>query len=74
MAVCGSDNAEVVLDVHGVHALIARHRGGRSLLSHVPVSDGLIPRPGDDHGVAVTLEEADGAHGLVVGSNDGVLL
>lgn len=74
VAVGGADDAQVVADVHRVHALLALHGGGGPLRAEIPVLDCLVPRSGHDHGGAVGLEEAARADGLVVGANDNVLL
>lgn len=68
------NDAQVTFDVHRIDAVLACHRRGGPLLAHVPVLDSLVPGARGHHGVSVGLEEADGSHGLVVGSNDNILL
>lgn len=43
VAVGGAYDAEVVLDVHRINALLTCYCGRRSLLSKIPVFDRLVP-------------------------------
>lgn len=74
VAVRRADDAEVVLDVEGVDALLAGDGRRGPLLAQIPVLDRLVPRSRDDHGAAPAVEEAHVADGLVVRANDNVLL
>lgn len=74
VAICGADDAQVILHVEAVDALLALHRRSRPLLAHIPVLDRLVPRARHHHGRAVVVEEAHVAHRLVVRSYHNVLL
>lgn len=69
VAVCSSDDEELVFDVHCIHALLALDRGDWGLLSQVPVLDGLVPRACDEEG-----RTADGGIGNHVAAADGSIV
>lgn len=69
-----ADDEQVLLHVHGVDTLLACQSGRRALLPEIPVLDRLVPRAGDHHGAAAAVEEAHAPYGLVVCSDDNVLL
>ena len=52
VAVCGTDDQQLVLDVHGVDAFLALDRGDWCRLTQIPVFDGLVPRAGDQEWLA----------------------
>lgn len=74
VAVGRAHDAQVLLDIHRVHAVLARHRRRGALLPHVPVLDRLVPAARHEHGVAPALEEANGAHGHIVRARHNLLL
>lgn len=74
VSVGGANNAEVVLDVQGVDSFLAGDGRRGTLLPEIPVLDSLVPRSRDNHRAVAAIEEATVPHGLVMCSNDNVLL
>ena len=66
VAVGGGDDEELVLDVHGVDALLVLDVGDGSGAAEVPVFHCLVPGAGHEHGVARGFDEAARPNGCVV--------
>lgn len=69
VAVCGTDDEQFVLDIHGVDTLLALDGGDCGRLAQIPVFDCLVPRAGD--------QEWGSAHGGIgdhmAASNGGIV-
>ncbi len=71
IAFSGSNNEEVILNIHGINSILHGDRCDSGRLAQIPVLDSLIPGTSNDHRVSTSLEEAHTANRLVVGSNLG---